>query len=515
MMSLPGLALRAHTPQEDYRLRWWIALTVMMVAVIEVLDMTIVNVSLPDMMGSLGANVDQITWVLTSYIVSAAVLMPLTGLLVARLGCRRLLLLNILGFMISSMLCGAAQNLTMIIVFRIAQGVFGAALVPISQFVLRAVFPKQEQGLAMAVWGMGIMCAPVLGPALGGWITQHLSWRWVFYINLPICLIAYGLTLALIRQTPTERKPIDAIGLILMVFGIGSLQLFLDRGNTVGWYEAASTSWLTAIFVVSLVGFVWRSYRVVEPIIHLHLFKDRNFSLASLLMLLFVMMIFGQITLSPLMLQTLFQYPAETAGILMAPRGLGSMVAMAIIGPRLHRYDPRVFLYAGILMAAGGTYLLSCFSLDLSVSDYVIFSTMQGIGMGLFFVPLATLSLSTIAPQDMAEGSGLFSFSRNLGTSMGISLMVTLLTRSEQVNWHELGQHINPFNPNLRLWLKATGMVLSDPQTPPQLAQVLEQQANMIAFNNVSYFTTWILLALVPLVALLKRPKVLVVGDMH
>lgn len=511
-----SVQLRVQSTADNYRLRWWITLTVMLVAVIEVLDMTIVNVALPDMMGSLGASVDQITWVLTSYIVSAAIVMPLTGLLVTRFGQRKLLLVNIIGFMVSSMLCGFSQNLIMMIVFRIAQGVFGAALVPLSQFILRDVFPKQEQGVAMALWGMGIMCAPVLGPALGGYITDHLTWRWVFYINLPICIVAYFLTLALIRETETFKNPLDGWGLTFMIVGVGALQLFLDRGNTVDWYEAASTTWLTLLFCGCLTLFCWRCLTVATPIINLQLFKDRNFAVSAGLMLVFVMMIFGQITLAPLMLQTLFNYPPAAAGVLMAPRGLGSMVAMAVVGRFMHRYDPRLFLYLGVLIAALGTFLLSRFSLSLSVPDYVLMSTLQGIGMGLFFVPLATLSLSTLPTEHIAEGAGLFSFARSLGTSLGISLMVTLLSRSEQVNWNTLAAYVNPYNPDLQLWLQATGWRLSDPQTLQHLAQVVKTQANMIAFNNIAWFATLCLLAITPLLLLLKKPANLVVSnDLH
>ncbi len=318
--------------------------------------------------------------------------------------------------------------------------------------------------------------------------------------------MAYGLTLALISDTPRAVKPLDGWGLALMVVGIGALQLFLDRGNTVDWYESASSTWLTMLFCLSLSLFWWRCRQVAEPVINLRLFRDRNFVLSTGLMLVFVMMIFGQITLAPLMLQTLFNYPPAAAGLLMAPRGVGSMVAMAVVGRFIQRYDIRLFLYLGVVIAACGTYLLSRFSLNFSVVDYVWISTLQGIGMGLFFVPLATLSLSTLPTQDIAEGSGLFSFSRSLGTSMGISVMVTLLSRSQQVNWNTLGAYVNPFNRNLPMWLHSAGWQLTDPKTTAQLAQVVKTQADMIAFNNVAWFATLGLLAVLPLFTLLKKP---------
>jgi MFS transporter, DHA2 family, multidrug resistance protein len=507
MKFLAFFDLICHNAEDDYRYRWWITLAILLVAVIEVLDMTIVNVALPDMMGSLGANVSEITWVLTSYVVSAAVVMPLTGVLVRRFGRRQLLLINIVGFLLSSMLCGFAFSLASMIFFRALQGIFGASLVPISQFVLRDVFPKKEQGAAMAVWGMGIMCAPVLGPTIGGYITANLTWRWVFYINLPICVVAFFLTLMLVRETSTHKDHIDWLGLILMVVGVGCLQVFLDRGESVNWFEASSTWWLTGIFTSALGAFVIRCKKVSQPIINLSLFQDRNFAIAASLMLLFVMMVMGQMTLSALMLQTVFNYPAEAAGLMMGPRGLGSMFTMAVVGRLSNRLDPRIFLLSGMVLAVLATFLLSHLSLELSVPAFATIIFIQGMGMGLFFVPLATLSLSTLPSKYIAEGSGLFSFSRSLGLSMGISVMATLLSRGNQMNWNTLGGYITPYSANLTLWLQATHWHLSDPKTVAHLANVLQLQANMIAFNNTAWFATVCLLLITPLIFLLKKPQ--------
>ena len=415
-------ALRAQTLKDDYRLRWWITLAVMLVAVAEVLDLTIVTVSLPDMMGSLGANVDQIAWVMTSFSVATAIMMPLTGLLVARLGTRRLLLIVISGFMLSSILCGLAINLSMMIFCRVLQGLFGASLMPLSQLILRRVFPKKEYVKGATVWGVGIICAPVFGPVLGGYITHYLNWRWVFYINVPICFFSFSMVLLLIRETALELKKIDWPSLCLMVSGIAALQILLDRGNSVAWFDSASSYWLAAIALMALVGFCWRSWGIPDAIIHLRIFKDRNFSLAVLLMFLFCALIFGQLAQTPLMLQTLYDYPAQTAGLLMAPRGLGAIAGMLLVGRLFQSIDARVTLYVGLFFAVLGSFMLSGFNPNFNKAYFIWASSLQGVGMGIFMLPLTILSLSTLAAKDLAEGSGLFSFSRSLGLSIGISV---------------------------------------------------------------------------------------------
>jgi DHA2 family multidrug resistance protein len=495
--------------QETYQNRWLITATIMLVAVIEILDSTIVNVSLPNMMGSLSANIDEITWVLTSYIVSAAIVMPLTGFLVKRLGRRRLLLINILGFMISSMLCGIANNLPEIVFFRILQGVFGAPLVPLSQFILRDTFPKKEQGMAMAIWGIGIMAAPILGPTIGGFITQHLSWRWVFYINFPVCAIAYIMTMRLIKETPTEQQPVDWLGMLLMSIGIGALQVLLDRGNSVGWFENSSIRWQFAAALLGITGFIWRSLSIEHPIVNLKVFRDRNFGLSTWLVMLFVMMLLGQIILSPLMLQTLLNYPSTTAGLAMAPRGIASIFAMAIVGRLISFIDSRWLISFGLLCGLYGTYLMTKLNLDMGYHPYLIASIFQGIGIGFFFVPLSTLSLANLAPNEIAGAAGIWGLSRNLGQSLGISIMATLLSRMGQTNWNTLSGYIHPYNTNLILWQQATGHNWHDPMTMQILAQQIQNQAQMIAFNDIAWLACIALALSIPFVFLLQQPKYL------
>lgn len=496
------MALRVHSDSDAYRLRWWITLAVMLVTILEVLDMTIVTVALPDMMGSLEANTDQISWVLTSYAVSTAIMMPLTGFLVARIGCRRLMLINIIGFMLASMLCGFAPNLSSMVVFRVLQGLFGAGMMPLSQFVIRAIFPHKEQGLGLAVWSIGMLCAPIFGPVLGGYITGQMTWRWIFYLNMPVCLLALALILMLIRETVIERKPIDWLGLSLLVIGIAALQIFLDRGNSVNWYESTAMSVLTMIFSVSLLAFVWRSWFVRHPVIQVRLFKNRTFSVYLLMMFFFSLFTLGQIVQAPLMMQTLYHYPVVTAGLLMAPRGLGCIVAMLMVGPFVHRIPTRALLIVGLAISVTSVFLLGELSTQLNVQEYGWISAAQGVGMGFFLLPIVTFSVQALKSEDMAEGSGLLSFCRSIGMSIGVSLLTTVLMRSQCLYWQHLSANATWFNPFVQMQLQAkdvkTGLVA--------IVQQMYFQSNLLAFNHVALFTSAALVFILPLIFWLK-PK--------
>ena len=495
--------------------KWLITLTIMLVALLEILDTTIVNVSLPQIMGSLSVNLDKITWILTSYIVAAAIVMPLTGFLITRLGCKKLLLINIMGFMISSMLCGLANSLLTMVFFRSLQGVFGASLVPLSQFILRKIFPPEEQGTAMAIWGIGIMAAPVFGPTIGGLITEYLSWRWVFYINFPLCLISYFLSLKLISETPVKQQTIDWLGLIFMAIGIGSLQILLDRGNSVSWFDASSSWWLLSGAIFGNLLFIYRSLSISAPIVNLSVFKNKNFALSTFLMMWFVLSCMGQISLSPLMLQNLLNYPSLTAGYAMAPRGISSMISMAIAGRLINRYDSRWLLVIAIFFVILGTHEMAYFTIDMSYRSYFFASCLQGLGMGMFVVPLATLSMSQLSGDELASGSGLFGLSRNLGQAFGISITTAFLSRLTQFNWNTLSGYINSFNPNLFRWENTTHLYLSNPVNLRIIAEKLSAQAQMIAFNDTAYLASYSLLFALPFIFMLKKPKVIAKTNME
>lgn len=484
-------------------LRGLITLAVMLVTVMEVLDMTIVNVSLPPMMGALGANSDQITWILTSYIVSAAILMPLTGALVKQFGRRKLLLMNIMGFLVASILCGVATNLPEMVFFRSLQGVFGAALVPLSQYILREVYPPEEQGKAMALWGIGVMVAPVLGPTLGGYITENFNWRWVFYINVPISLLALFLCWQLIDDTPIQKVKWDKIGLVSMVLGIACLQIVLDRGTTDDWFSSPLICALSLIALTSLVIFIYHGLTSPRSLINLRLFLDRNFGLCSLLLLLYCSQTIGLISIQPFMLEHVMGYDTGTTGTIMAPRGIASAISMAIVAKIGHRVDGRILLLFGLGIAGCGTYGMSTFSFSPGMFYLILMSTIQGLGMGLFFVPLSTMAFNTLNPTEIAEASGLFSFNRSLGCSIGISVLMTLLTHERQLNWQRLSSHIRLTHPNYTYWMQHTSFV--DPsQALVHLGQVLNHQATMAGFLDIYYAGTISFIVMVPFILLLK-----------
>lgn len=485
--------------------RWLLSVTVMLATVMVILDMTIVNVALPHMMGALGATANQITWVLTAYIVMEAVFIPLTGFFAARLGRRRLLLLSVGGFVVSSALCGQANSLSEMVVFRLLQGAFGSSVIPLSQSIMVDSFPGDERGKAMALWGVGIMLGPILGPTLGGYITQHLDWRWVFYINVPVGLINLILIALLIKETSIRVTRADWFGALLLAIGIGSLQTMLDRGSQEGWLQS---NMIIALIVVSLGGlcaFAIRSWRREDSVLHLHLLKDRHLAGASIMMAVFGMGLFGTIALQPLMLERLLGYPVETTGLVMAPRGLASAISMFAVSRLITRIGVPRLLIAGLSLAASGTYLMTWYNLNLSPAWVIWPGVLQGLGMGMIFVPLSTIAYQTLAAGDTDQGSAIFNLSRTIGSSTGISVSATILTHMTQVNWNRLGGWINPYNPAVDHWLAGRGMTVSDPAAMSLLAHELGRQANAVGFIDAYWFITLSFVALAPLILILRK----------
>ena len=359
----------------------------------------------------------------------------------------------------------------------------------------------------MAIWGIGIMVAPVLGPTLGGYITDILNWRWVFYINLPVCLAALFLTIDVIRDTPAQKEKIDWAGLFLLATGIGALQIFLDRGNTSDWFGSKLIVFLCVIWIICLIAFVVRNFHHEHNIINLRLFKNREFASATLMVLLFGIAIFGVVTIQPIMLEHLMGYTARLTGLLMAPRGIAAAIGMLIASILTKRYDLRYIMFIGILINAYATYQMSLFNLSTSFEAMLLPTAIQGFGSGLFFVPLAASALVTLSASLTAEASGFFNFGRSLGGSIGISLLSTLITRESQINWNRLSSFIQPANPYYQKWSHTTGVALSHPLVVPQILTTIEKQSSMIAFADAYWALTICFLALIPVLFIMRKTK--------
>ena len=487
------------------RNRALIVFTIMNVAILEVLDSTIITVALPHIEASLHANNEQITWILTSYIVSAAIMIPLTGFLTDIVGRKRLLLINVLGFMLSSFACGATSSLDQMITFRLLQGAFGASLIPTSQAILREVFPREQQNKAMAIWGLGIMIAPILGPTIGGYITEHMSWRWIFYINTPFCIASLILSMFVINETERIQRHIDWLGIVLMIFGIGGLQLFLDQGNNKGWFGSIFIQIISLITVAALLTFITRTLRSKNPLVNFKLYHDRNFTVCNIAIMIFMGCMLGLISLQPIFLENLHNYPVITTGLLFIPRGLASTAGIILVTFIMKKIDVRIILTTALLLCACGSFVLAHDSIQTSFNIPIIGGIIQGFGMGLFMVPLITYSLLTIPATNYSDGSGLFSYSRMLGNSVGVSIFTTILTRENQINWHSLTTHTSKFNPYLHQWLAKQSLNIHDPIASARLSAEISKQAFLLSFIDIFYLSGFIFLLLIPIIFFIKK----------
>ncbi len=498
--------------------RFLLTVAVMASTVMQVLDTTIVNVALPQMQGELGATPDQISWVLTSYLVAAAVVMPLTGFFTALLGRKRYLLISIGGFVVASMLCGIAQNLTEIVLFRMLQGVFGASLVPLAQAIMVDTYPLEERPRAMAIWGMGVMVGPIAGPTLGGWLTEILDWRWTFFINLPVGILSFLLAGAHVPDTPRRQRRMDWSGFLFLGLAIGGLQYFLDRGNGKDWFDSQEILIAAGIGTVGLALFLRHSLRDQgHALFSLQIFRDRNFVTASVVIVALGLGMYGAMVLQPMMLEGLMGYPTATAGLVMAPRGIASMVSMMLVSRLMKTMDARHIILAGVVLSAWGSYLCTHFSLDSTALQIVFPSLLQGFGLGFIMVPLSTIALASMRPQLVPDASGLYSLLRTLGSSVGIALVTTLYSRQTQMNWQTLGAGLQPYNPALQQYAARLPASEAGGVEVAQLAGEVLQQAGMVAVVNTFWWITASFLAMLPLVLLLrplpKKPLALAVSE--
>ncbi len=498
---------------------WLVAVSVMFGTFMEVLDTTVVNVSLPHIAGSLSASVDEATWALTSYLVANAIILPMTGWLANFFGRKRLLISAVVGFTVASAMCGFAVNLPMLIFFRIIQGATGGCLQPLSQAVMLEAFPPQDRGKAMGFWGLGIVVAPMLGPVLGGWLTDNYSWRWVFYINIPVGVICVIMTRLFIFDPPYIRRTstrVDYWGIGLLAVGIGALQVVLDKGQEEDWFASDMIRILTAVCVLCVSALIIWELTTKHPIVNLRVLKVRTYATGVFLMTILGFVLYGSLVLLPIFLQTLLGYPALEAGIAMAPRGLGSFIAMPLVGALIGRFDPRKMLAFGIFGASFTLLQLSWLNLSAGYWDIFWPQFWQGIGMSLLFVPLTTVTMDPIAKEEMGNATSIFNLMRNIGGSMGIAAATTFLERRQQVHIQDLGLNVNPFNMQaqqtlngIKQALMARGMdaVTAGKQAYGAVFGMVQQQASMLSFNETFHVLAILFLCMLPLLLLMRRPR--------
>ncbi len=432
------------------RRRRWLTVVVMMATIMQALDGTIANVALPNIQGSLSATQEQVAWVITSYIVSAAIATPLAGFCAVRFGVRRILVSSVIGFTIASMLCGAAQTLPQLVAFRTLQGICGAALVPLSQTLMMEAYPREEQGKAMAMWGVGTMLGPITGPTLGGWLTDEYTWRWVFYINLPVgILCAVGLMILIKNKASDTPRPFDLLGFTLLSIAIGTFQLMLDRGEQIDWFGSREIVIEAAVAGVAAAMFVIHMLSSDHPFLPRDLFRDRNLMLGIIFTAITGLLMIVTATLLPPFLQQLKGYPVFTTGVVMAPRGIGTMISMFMVSRLIGKVDARWLIAIGLVLCGLSLYDMTQFSIDVSEGQVIWNGFMQGIGLGLVFPPLTTLAFATVPARIRTEGAAINALMRNLGASIGVAVLVAMLDRNTQINRSTLAEYLTPFSP---LW---------------------------------------------------------------
>jgi MFS transporter, DHA2 family, multidrug resistance protein len=480
---------------------------VILATLMQALDTTIANVSLPYMQGSMSASYEQIEWVLTSYIVAAAIMTPPTGFLAGKFGIKRLFLVSIAGFTLASMLCGMAQSLTQVVLFRVMQGAFGAALVPISQSLLFAIYPRERQGFAMAMFGIGVMIGPVLGPVLGGWLTENYSWRYVFYINLPIGLLDLIGIMMFLPELPRDPvRKLDWFGFATLSIALAAMQLILDRGQEKDWFSSPEIVIEAIIAASSFYLFIVHTFTTDDPFVRPSLFKDRNFSAGMIFIVIVGLTYYASMALQPPYLQELMNYPVVAAGIIMGPRGVGTMISMLIVGRLVGRTDTRVLLAIGLGLTAWAYYAMTGWTPDVSQETIVGITMVQGFGLGFLFVPLSAATLSTLPLAERTEGAGLYSLFRNIGSSVGISVVSALLVRNTQANHAEIAAHVTAVNRALEypsiahFWnpLLASGRAA--------LNAVITEQAQIIAYMDDYKLLMIATLAVLPLLVVFNKP---------
>jgi DHA2 family multidrug resistance protein len=486
--------------------RGMITLSIMLATIMQALDTTIANVALPHMQGALQSSQDQISWVLTSYIVAAAIATPLTGWLCSAFGRRKVFLAAVLGFTVASALCGMADNIVEIVAARLLQGLFGAALVPLSQAVLLDINPKEKIGQAMAIWGAGIMIGPILGPMLGGWLTDNATWRWVFYINLPVGVLAfYGIARYLPESRPAGIR-LDLFGFATLSLAIGLLQMFLDRGEQLDWFDSIEIRVEAIGCLIAFAFFVAHTFTAIgTSFFDRRLLKDRNFVTGLLFAFIVGLVLYATMALLPNLLQGLLGYPVVFTGMIMAPRGIGTMVAMLAVGRMLRFIDARAIMALGFVLTAIALYMMTRLTLDMDSHVIILSGVIQGLGIGFTFVPLSAVAFATLAPELRNDGTPIFSLLRNIGSSVGISIVQAMFTSGSAKAHAELAVDISTTN----LALQAAPTAIS-PDTGPGLAllnSLVDRQAAMMAYLDDFRFMLVLTVVALPLLLLIRKAR--------
>ena len=500
--------------------RWIVSLSVVFATFMEVLDSTVVNVALPHIAGSMSSTVEEGTWTLTSYLVANAIILPMTGWLARQFGRKRLLIVSITGFTIASFMCGLAPNLATLIFFRVVQGTAGGVMQPLSQAIMLEAFPPAERGKAMAAWGICIITAPIFGPVVGGWLTDSYSWRWIFYINIPVGIVSLIMAKMFVFDPPYLKQQktsgVDYWGIGMLAVGMGALQIMLDKGQQEDWFSSNFIIVLVFVAVVLLLSFVVRELVTKHPIVDLHVFRDRSYAVGVVMITAVGFVLYGSMVALPIILQTLLGYPSMDAGIAMSPRGIGSLMFTPLVGFLITRVDARRLLTCGIILCSFTMFWFGFLNLNMGYWDLFWPQAIQGVSLSLLFVPLTTLAMRYISKEEMGNATSIFNLMRNIGGSIGIATATTMLERNRQAFTNVLGAHVTPYNPQaqqmlggLKDALIAGGIdpVTAGERAPAMLFGMVQQQAAMLSFLELMRVFGVLFIILLPLIWLTRSSK--------
>jgi len=487
--------------------RGLLTVAVMGASIIQILDATIANVALPHMQTSLGASLDTVTWVLTSYIIASAIAMPITGWLADRIGGRQLFLLSVTGFVFASMLCGLATSLEEMVAFRVLQGISGAFIAPMAQAVMLDINPPERHARAMAIWGMGIMVGPIMGPIMGGWLTENYSWRWCFYVNVPIGIATIAALWVLLPEKPVFRRKFDHLGFWALAVGLGSLQLLLDRGTQLDWFDSWEIRIEAAIAIAAFWIFAVQMATSKTALFAREMLLNRSFATSLFFMIVIGIVMFANMALLPPMMQNLYGYPVIDTGLLLAPRGVGILLSMAVAGRLLGKVDARLLVGAGFSTVALSMWQMTQWSMEMDWRPFMVSGLVQGMGMGLVFIPLNTLAFASLPPHLRTDGSSLLNLFRSIGASVGISIASALLGKNIQTSHSDLASHITGSTINNIDASTADRFQGLGDQAMVMANALINKQAAMIAYLDDFWAMMWVALAVIPLVLLLQKPK--------